>query len=1284
MARAVAADSGRPSGSLGGHSWPWSLALALALSAAAPYLYGLFDGVEPIASFKGRAIGRVVLEGLDVSGYAENYVLLWTLALAVFLLAGAAFTYLRDALVRAAAPGALDPEYRGLARFSELAVVFMLLRLWSGDDRLLLLRGFVDRLLVLLLLFVVAKVVLLARTGSGTGSNRRVLRWVLTDSDFLVALLFVPPPLLFAGYLATGLPLDFADRALVLAMATWAVLLAAFVVLVARRCRGLSDAEAAAKLASAEWGMALAAAPLACVPLAVALANELQSFARSFDPRTLFWLCAAALAAASGVLAVLQLRTRRDGSQAHGNSGPPSVRRLVHYVYLPLLVVTVAVFTSHVHVWTIDRLDYFHLGEKALPIQQLFEHGLLPQVDLRLTHSFSDVAYGLLYAIFSGDFGLDTQVWERWLPTVAALLVLYLFLARTLSPAFSAMVCCLLPITGVAPAYYAPALVPALCLAFAVERPSWRRWLVVWFAGGGLLLWRIDFGLAGGVALAVAVATFLVWSPRRRWRAVAVSLAGFAAGSLALLLVCSLLLGVSLFEVAGRLFGSYASRLVTRTRAQIIKDFDLAAVLQYYLLPAVAALHVSYLATQRWLRRFELAPQHFQLLYVAAFSLVISLRSLERHSLSELFNPYLFVLLLALTPVLLLSGEPRERTWVRAGFLATVVAFGLFALPPAGYHRTPNQALRLVKDGPIFELHRWQPGEPRVRYDDSRHRPFVDLLAARLDDGQTFYDFTNSPLLYVFTGRRYPTWVIPNLIQTSEGVQARVIADLDRLREAGLLPLVVFKQSHPFWDATDGVPNEIRSYRIAEYVYRHYEPWVRVGSYELWQATGGRGLDGTDPGDERATTGARWPLAAADQPAFHDLRLLPAEVGWRVETWGTDPFLHRFVDLDSLPALDRLRGHHLRIEYRSPRVGFLDFRFATDGRPFDDLHKVTLHLPATSGDRTRVASVPLKVAGQARRWTDLRLDPPRHVTFEVTGISVVERPIEVLDAPSRIEQDFDLVRLPQVWAQLDPLEARTRTEVLASLQVEPVTLAAGETVSWQVAPGLDRSRGNYLHLRIRPEPVRPPSGPTSAAQLEVRYGADLVDGFRFEAEGESRTHLPLTGAARLRDVEILPLAATRTVYRAGAGRPRVGGAVDLRGAPELAAGERTLLHLHYRAAQAEAPIEVRFGFDGEAIGDDAPQATIDVAEVAGSDPGAVAWLALPDGAGPRRLSDLSFDLAPGSLFEILRVDLVTARASDHLIRTSTQWRWWAQPVERITLRTDRPMRVEGAWIRSGD
>jgi hypothetical protein len=118
----------------------------------------------------------------------------------------------------------------------------------------------------------------------------------------------------------------------------------------------------------------------------------------------------------------------------------------------------------------------------------------------------------------------------------------------------------------------------------------------------------------------------------------------------------------------------------------------------------------------------------------------------------------------------------------------------------------------------------------------------VARIEALLGPGQTFYDFTNSGLLYPLSGRELPLRMVEEVYQTSTQVQQHALANLEQYRRQGRLPLVIFKQD-TFWDAVDGVNNEVRSALMVEYVYQHYQPCWRQGRYQLWWQRGGADCD---------------------------------------------------------------------------------------------------------------------------------------------------------------------------------------------------------------------------------------------------------------------------------------------------------------------------------------------------------------------------------------------------------------------------------------------------------
>ena len=1217
--------------------WVFHVSSACALATVAGTAAGLFDAAVELGHFRDRAIGETTLAGVDASPFADTYVKMTAGFAAVFLMVFLACLAVTSALRRRLGAETVDRRLADLDTLGLLALATQAIHLIGRIPE-------VEPLPVFLLALITLRLVLVAVEALLPASRRERAAAVLGDRDWLFFALLLPAPLVFAGWVAFDHPMVLhplgalavgaSGAALVLALEFWRV--------GRREGSSLQPPQFAASLQPLRDRITLAAAPWFLIPASLPLANEVHYTLAGSSPRKIAGLLILVLALSGVALFFLGRRFRvRSGT-------------LLHWFHAPVVLATGYLFQVYRHTLHLGDLDYFHLGEETVPTQQLALFDKLPIVDVRLAHTFSDMFYQALYALVNGVRGVDMLLWEKWMPSIVAALLIYFVLARLASPRFAFLAVAFLPVMSLLQPYYAPVVVPFLFLAAALRRPTTLRFAAVWVSALLLLLWRVDFGLVGLLTLAAIVGAYLLSGHRERLRSVARSLAAVAAA------VAIVLLGLALAGGGGALvalFQTYGYRLVTRTRPEIIDGYGAAAVVQYYLLPAIAMIYIVDYAVRR-LRRLRVSPARAMLAALATFSLVISLRSLERHSLIESFNDYLFLFLLAALPFLFDRLTRRQR---EAGFVLAVALMTIVELPPMSHRRGDLRLFSAVPTGSIFDFRPWQGDEQRVTFDAERHRSLVDFLRRELSGNETFFDFTNSPLLYVLAEKEFPTWMIPNLAQTSEPVQARVVAELETLRAADRLPFVVFKQGNYFWDNTDDVPNEVRCYRIAEYVYAHYEPWTAIGRYEVWRA---RGSQRELPED---TT---FPAHLSEDYSMHALERRGEGESVVFEATGDDPRLVGYLDFSHV-ELDPSLHWTLVVEHRLAEPGPVQVFYDLDDEGFDHSRSAW----AAAGQE--FLEIPLSIQ-RTRRLTGIRVDPPAGSRLEhidarlVAGVYRAE-PL----TPERLAQNWNVGRLPHVWANLDPLRSLDRTEVVDVLVDE-------ETELDELVVPLDEesaSQAGYLHLRLR----APYLAGDEPITVTVAYG-DPASSITLEMPRTPPGTLtsispPPTGKPRIHDARRLRTPQARFALEATGEDPWVHDYFDLREVPTLNAEEELWIRLAYRSTRRGA-MQFFFAFDDPGFTEEASlfaplERTLEGGEL---------FVPLRGGEASQRWVDIRFDPPEGSIvaldeFEVLRVP---KRPQDHLVRLATQWRWHSAPVDELVLRASVPVTLESLALRRAD
>ncbi len=1035
-------------------AWIALLGVWAGLAAAGVY----FNSVDTrLQHFTGRVIGHAVMFGLDPALRIRAYVIICAVALSA---AGLVIIALYHLQARAAARAHV------LLSRSEQRTACLLALIGISDLTLHVLTAapaYLDAAEFLLL----ATALLAAAP---------ILRLLAGRFDTLWPLHLGSPMtqgaiLLLAYQLSVGLgilmewPLTIGAAALGRFVVIWLLLQATAGLLTAHRD------SAAMKAGRRDLRLLHASLPLLWLPAVAPLANELQYTLRAhtvWTPLTLARVMALGLVAGA-----VGLWFRPPAASWPART---ALRRL-HRCYLPVVLVTNALLTLHRQTMTIDAVDVYHHGELTTPVSQILQHGRIPYLEMCLPHGLMDIVPQILFGALNGGDRWDILIWGSghwpgWLTLTAGLLLLYALLMTVASPLAAVLVLLFLPAEILFPLQYAPLIICVLALRAFVKSGGARR---AWMLPASVLavfLWRIDFGLAALVAAGAAL-VIVAWSCRRmRWGPLLAASGAILAGTAGLTAALAALRDVSLRDVTHNFLAYIAMQIPVASYFDLYDKMSPLVVVQYLLLPAVGLLIVLYCGVRAVLLRQCAAARVYGLLWLAVASLVLFVRALQRHSLFEgVFSPHLFLFLLAAIPALL---QPSRRALV-SGLLVVVTVSAALALPETRLFPHDVKWPAIIGGPAGFTFRTWTAADQRVLVPDPPTDDVVRLLHTQLKPGQTFYDFSNAPLLYFLTGAAPPTYIIETTFHASDDLQRATLRDLEALRRDERLPFVVFKQ-HTGFDAVDGIPNEIRSYRIAEYLYAHYTPWVNAGRFEIWID---RRLAPQAPVLEtglEASLVARYPLVLHAPAATANLSIQTTPAGGLTLTSSGDPAWAEglFVPPEQVvwaPGLE----YYLHIRYATSAQGILQAVFSFAGSVGSTRSSTEVIAGPAAEDRPGDLYLPLRLAPEAPpALTGIRLVLPRAAT-----VTIIAAELEVRRRPPgappawgwspvlELSQQFDLFRLPHVWASFDDHDPVHTAAELQTLQPgDPIDLEPGREEVFAVRPAAMES-GQYLHLRLQ-------------------------------------------------------------------------------------------------------------------------------------------------------------------------------------------------------------------------
>ncbi|MBI5252280.1 MAG: hypothetical protein HY912_22525, partial [Desulfomonile tiedjei] len=846
--------------------------------------------------------------------------------------------------------------------------------------------------------------------------------------------------------------------------------------------------------------LATALCPLMLIPILIPLANELQ-FAMSglvtASPRSV-WLGLVGLALVGSVF--LAARVIKAGPLCRTS-------RLVNDYYFPVLIAASAIFAYHSHFFTVGpAVDFFHWGELTVPVQQLSQFGRMPFVDLLPTHGLRDMVLQTAYTLLNGYRGLEMLIWSYGIDVLMAVL-LYFLLSRITSRLFSFLFVLAVPWVTWIMLYgqdYCVLILPALVLVKAVERPGWSRMAMFWLVIVCAFWFRYDAGLLSMAAGSLLLLAFLQGRGWKDWWAAVTSGVVVMLGSLALFSVLAYSRNRSPLDLGYQLWLQLRILGSGQGFSEIWPAWNAVTFLMYCVLPAVCIAYIVTFLWERFLRARDVPRSWYILAFLAVVSLLLSFRNLHRHGLNEGYSALFGVFLMASVPVMLgLSKRTAEIAFVGVVLVHTMILGDYSWLNPATAEKLAVRHRRLLaeqkwsdtyfKTGKLFTFHQWRNKESRLKENnDWQYRGLTPFCDEYMNAAQTFYDFSNGTLLYLLADREVVSYLLQGQLHTGEQVQDFQIRRMRDKQRAGKLPFVIFKQGTG-WDSLDGVPNELRSFRITEFIYSNYKPFGYVGGLQIWREKSLASSEGRRHALQKMT------LPLLNRYALSNGKRIDTGTGVAFKAIGGDSRIFRFLDLTGIGPLDKEHYWFLRLLCRSSVPGTMTVHFMRPGKPaVIGLSRRSEMSPAYSDEWNEVVlPIPISGSGPVDVLADVVLTAPPDAVFEISSAELIAATDPLFPRISTITQQLDFKKLPLVWAKYDEGGAWQRTQTLGTLETRRACEPEKELLL-DLGSAVDKSSGNYLQLRIRSEhsteaAVCIPGRPESCIRFDLEAEPELQD-----------------------------------------------------------------------------------------------------------------------------------------------------------------------------------------------
>jgi len=527
----------------------------------------------------------------------------------------------------------------------------------------------------------------------------------------------------------------------------------------------------------------------------------------------------------------------------HKNYPYFSLRNENFKVGFPVLLASIGLIAHYEPIINQPK-DLFELANPANAIMRFYEFGEVPILEALSSHLLSEQVFEFLYTVLNGYNGsLDFLIYSFG-KQVLFVLIFYYFFKTLLNNGYLAFILALVfPFydTLVPPAHSLALLSIPLAYSVFVNRRL-KDFLIMAGWSAFLVIWRIDLGYANMVAILLLFLIYLGWHFEK-------SLflkAGKAIINIGLLLIAILLIIASIKDINFFLNAqkalSYFGAHQAHGLVQLTPERDALFYYHYFLFPALilficGGIGFFTLKKRTWSKQTALLVT--AILYLAFYYFTNASRGLVRHSFIEqndVFISSFFFLIISLTVVLVLKEKGMRYN---LGFLlVTALTIQVFSYPDSK-DQLPlyNKFNKAFKKDNSKNFQEADLGNNRMKqnrnFAENHYSGFKTFMDTNFSSNATFIDLSNTPMLYFYTKRPVPSYFNQYMQNTvTEFLQVQNLKYLQQFD----VPVTVFSHYPRTWfDHTDGVPNTIRYNLIANYVYKHYEPYRLIDDYYVWK-----------------------------------------------------------------------------------------------------------------------------------------------------------------------------------------------------------------------------------------------------------------------------------------------------------------------------------------------------------------------------------------------------------------------------------------------------------------
>ncbi len=510
--------------------------------------------------------------------------------------------------------------------------------------------------------------------------------------------------------------------------------------------------------------------------------------------------------------------------------------------YAPLSIISLIAYVFYSYFINYNN-EAFESANKYLPVMEYKLFGVIPTIEKFNSHLLHDYLFSAVYTFFNGMQTIEMELYDFLGAPICYVLYYYLFYYLSRNVYIAMFFTLLFPLyKSMMPDFHSFGIIALFALhKITTYKETTKTYLLFFITIFFLILWRIDVGYTCAIALPFILIFYHFNSNHNfkiNWKLLFKSFLIFASTLVIILFVLSMYRNTNLFFKLKYVL-NYLTSAQTYGYLNLSHYNSIEFKMHYFVFPFLTLLILlaSFTNYKSLNQTKNQRLAYLSIIFLCTYYIFNFNRGLIRHSLIEATDTFLSSFIYIIIPGAIFVLFPKQKQTLKFTAVCVISFFLLTSYKVPNQQDSKNIIEMCIKKTKTSENLKLPKIKNRVvnapSYLKNINSPFINFIKTNTKPHETFIDFTNNPMLYFYTQKVTPSFFYQNpLCSHNEFLQKQFIKDLENYDA----PYLVYSiDNNTYYDAIDDVPNSLRHYRMAEYFYNNYEPYISLGKYNVWK-----------------------------------------------------------------------------------------------------------------------------------------------------------------------------------------------------------------------------------------------------------------------------------------------------------------------------------------------------------------------------------------------------------------------------------------------------------------